>query len=120
MTIIASALISFVLVTLIGGLFANRLQYRNWIRQQFLGSQEKLISELKGIFVELDALLSKRLFRTRRLLYALRRGSAEKIEQSLKEYDAVVVEWNEKRSSLQIRLVRVINVTMANEFEHDL
>lgn len=115
-----SILLSFLLVTIIGGLFAQRLQHRNWIRQQYISQQEKLIAELKSIFVELDALLSRRLYRTRRLLYALRRPDAKKIKSAVREYDKVITEWNEKRNSFQIRLVRVIDVSLAQDFEHQL
>lgn len=119
---IVSAMASFVLITIIGGLFAQTLQYRNWARQQFASSQDKMVAELKALFVELDSLLSRRVFRSRRLLYALRRdsGDKEKLEQYISEYNSVVVDWNEKRNSLQIRLVRVINVSLATDFEHDL
>lgn len=111
---------SFVLVTIIGGIFVQSLQHRNWIRQQHITNQDKLISELKSIFIELDNLLSRRLYRTRRLLYALRRKDSEKIKTSLQDYDAVLCEWNDKRNSFQIRLVRVISVALANNFEHEL
>ncbi len=117
---VISALASFFLVTVVGGLFAQSLQYRAWSRQQFLNNQDKIITELKTIFVEFDLLLSKRIFRTRRILYALRRGDPEKIRQSLVDYDGVVTEWNDKRNSLQIRLVRVISTRFSEDFEHDL
>jgi hypothetical protein len=115
-----SVLLSFVLVTVIGGVFAQRLQHRNWIRQQHIASQDKLITELKSIFVELDNLMSRRVYRTRRLLYALRRFDTERLSVALKNYDAVISEWNEKRNSFQIRLVRVVSVPFAQDFEHDL
>jgi hypothetical protein len=108
------------LVTVVGGLLAQRLQHQNWIRQQHISSQDRRIAELKTIFVEFDSLLSRRLYRTRRLLYSLRRGQPEAIDARLKEYDVIVCEWNDKRNSLQIRLVRVISVPLAQQFEHDL
>jgi hypothetical protein len=117
---IASVLFSFVLVTIVGGIFAQRLQHRNWIRQQYISNQDRRISELKTIFADLDSLLSKRLYRTRRLLYALRRNDQGLIESRLKDYDQIISDWNEKRNSFQIRLVRVISVQLAHEFEHDL
>jgi hypothetical protein len=119
-TTIVSVFISFVLVTVIGGLFAQGLQHRNWIRQQHIAAKDRRITELKAIFSELDALLSKRLYKTRRLLYSLRRISSGSLQDRLKDYDATLSEWNEKRNSFQIRLVRVISVSLAQQFEHDL
>lgn len=113
-------IISFLLVTIVGGIFANRLQHRNWIRQQQISSQEKLIAELKSIFIELDGLMSRRIYRTRRLLYGLRRYEEKKLKSTLKRYDEVINDWNEKRNSFQIRLVRVVSTSLAQEFEHDL
>lgn len=120
MTTFIQIVISFVLVTLIGGIFANRLQHRNWIRQQKISSREKLIAELKALFVELDGLMSRRLYRTRRLLYASRRFDEKRFKTALKRYDEAINEWNEKRNSFQIRLVRVVSNELAQDFEHDL
>lgn len=118
---VISVLLTFILVTVVGGIFVHSLQHRNWIRQQHISNHEKLVSELKSIFVDLDSLLSKRLFRTRRVLYALRHGNADRIKESVDNYDNVICEWNEKRNSFQIRLVRVISVELATDnFEHDL
>lgn len=116
---ITPILLSFLLVTIVGGIFAQRLQHRNWIRQQHITTKDRRISELKNIFIELDSLFSKRLYRTRRLLYALRRSNLS-LEEKLKDYDAIISEWNEKRNSFQIRLVRVISAPLAHDFEHDL
>jgi hypothetical protein len=116
----AAILLSFLLITVVGGILAQRLQHQNWIRQQHISSQDRRIEELKTIFVEFDSLLSRRLYRARRLLYSLRRGHPEAINTRLKDYDAIVCEWNDKRNSLQIRLVRVISVSLAQQFEHDL
>jgi hypothetical protein len=113
----ASVLLNLLLITLVGGIFVHRLQHRNWIRQQRIGSQEKLIIELKVLFAELDALLSKRLYRERRLLWALRRANEEGLKTALAQYDEVIQDWNEKRNSFQIRLVRVVSVSLAQEFE---
>src|SRR5207302_954996 len=55
-----------------------------------------------------------------RLLYALRRYDEKKLKSALKNYDSIVTDWNEKRNSFQIRLVRVVSVPLAQEFEHDL
>jgi hypothetical protein len=120
MSSVANTLVSFLLITLVGAFLASNLQHRNWIRQQQISSREKLIAELKSIFVELDNLMSRRLYKTRRLLYALRRFEERKFDEALKAYNDTINDWNEKRNSFQIRLVRVVNVPLAQDFEHDL
>jgi len=117
---VLSVLLTFALITVAGGAFAHNLQHRTWIRQQRFSSQEKRIAELKAIFAELDLTLSRRLYRTRRLLYALRRYSEARLASALEQYDIALGEWNEKRNSYQVRLVRVVNVSLAQDFEHDL
>lgn len=119
-TTLTSLFLSFALVSVAGAVIAHRLQHRNWIRQQQFASQEKSISELKLLFAELDNLLGRRLYRTRRLLYALRRFETNKFRATLEQYDDVIGEWNEKRNSFQIRLVRVVSQPLAHDFEHDL
>ncbi len=112
-----SIILSFVLVTVIGGIYAQRLQHKNWLRQQNINIQDRRISELNLLFIDLDNLLSRRLYKTRRLLYAIRRSQTIEIKDRLKDYDSVLNEWNEKRNSFQIRLVRVISVALADNFE---
>jgi hypothetical protein len=113
-----SILFSFVLLSIIGTTFAQRLQHKNWLRQQNISIQDRRISDLNVLFIDLDNLLSRRLYKTRRLLYALRRSQTIEIKDRLNDYDSVLTEWNEKRNSFQIRLVRVISVELANHFEH--
>lgn len=110
--------LSFVLVTIIGSIFAHNLQFRNWIRQQQVTSHEKRIADLTTIFFDLDATLSKRLYWTRRLLYALRRYNEIQLTGVVAKYDEAITEWNEKRNSFQIRLAGVVGASSWQEFEH--
>jgi len=94
---IVSILFTFILITVLGGIFARDLQHRTWIRQQQFTSQEKRIAELKSIFVDLDATLSRRLYRTRRLLYALRRYSEARLTLALQQYDVACTRFRRHR-----------------------
>ncbi len=117
---IFSVLLSFALITVLGSILAHSLQYKNWIRQQQVGSHEKRIADLKAIFFDLDATLSKRLYWTRRLLYALRRYDEGHLSRVTGEYDKAITEWNERRNSFQIRLAGLVGVDSWQEFEHFL
>jgi hypothetical protein len=111
-------ILSFVLFTIIGSILAHSLQFRNWIRQQQVSNHEKRIADLTRIFFDLDATISKRLYWTRRLLYALRRYDEARLARVLAKYDEAITEWNERRNSFQIRLAGVVGVTSWQEFEH--
>jgi hypothetical protein len=115
-----SIVFSFVLVTIIGSLFATNLQFRNWIRQQQVSNHQTRIAELTAIFFNLDAVLSKRLYWTRRLLYAIRSHDEARLAATLIKYDDAITEWNEKRNSFQIQLAGVVGVGSWQEFEHFL
>jgi hypothetical protein len=115
---VLSVLLSFAFATVLGSVIAYSLQHRNWIRQQQVGIHEKKVAELQAIFSDLDTTLSKRLYWTRRLLYAVRRYDEGRLARATLEYDKAITEWNEKRSSFQIRLFAVVGEYSWQEFEH--
>jgi hypothetical protein len=115
-----SIVLSFVLVTIVGSIFATSLQFRNWIRQQQVSHHEVRIAELTTIFLDLDTSLTKRLYWTRRLLYAIRRYNEARLPNVLAKYDEAITEWNQKRNSFQIRLAGAVSVASWQEFEHFL
>jgi len=117
----ATTILGGLIATVVGALFVQHLiyalQHRNWLRQLHISQQNRRMDELKALFVEFDEMLSKRVYRTRRLLYALRRRNADQIRTALSDYDQVLFLWNDKRNSLFIRLMRVVSLDLANEFE---
>src|ERR1700730_14536664 len=115
-----SIVLSFVLVTVVGSIFATSLQFRNWIRQQQVSHHELRIAELTAIFLDLDANLTRRLYWTRRLLYAIRWYDEARLPDVLTKYDEAITEWNQKRNSFQIRLAGAVGTASWQEFEHFL
>ena len=115
-----SVLLSFVFATVIGSLLAYALQHKNWLRQQQVSSHEKRIADLTNILVDLDATLNKRLYWTRRLLYAVRRPEKDRLLKAITKYDEAITEWNEKRNLFQIRLAGIVGVFAWQDFEHNL
>ena len=91
---------------LLAAYLAGRWQFQNWIFQQRISDNEKLNFETKKLFDELVSLAGKRLFRTRRLYWALRTGNLEKIESARMSYDETLFEWNETELSWQVRFVK--------------
>lgn len=117
---IISVILSFTFATVLGSLIAYNLQHRNWIRQQQVSTHEKKIADLGAIFTDLDTTFSRRLYWTRRLLYATRRFNEERLIHAINEYDKAISEWNEKRNSFQIRLAAIVGVSAWQEFEHSI
>jgi hypothetical protein len=75
---------------------ANILSSEKKLGTSAEGSQpENLRDERRKIFEELTNITGKRIYRMRRLQWALRSGDAEKATARLNDYAAVLIEWND-------------------------
>jgi hypothetical protein len=106
---IISIVIGFVLTTLVGGWWARRLQDRSWDRQNELRLNEDEAKLASEVCHRLSTLLDKRLYRMRRLYWALegfhRDGATEEaLNERVADYNTVLYEWND---SLNLNLARV-------------
>jgi hypothetical protein len=120
LTTIASIVVTFIFTGVIGNLLLQKWQHRTWVnQQQFLG-EEKHYFALTALWEELMNLASRRLWRMRRLLFAVDDGDNAKIQQRLSEYDAVLSEWNEKFHSISVRLTLYASRHLNEQLEHEL
>ncbi len=106
---VVAIVVGFVLTTLVGGWWAAVLQQRSWIRQNDVRMREAENQRAGTACQDLMTLLDKRLFRMHRLLGATTaraRGAASEdvLEERLREYDEVVIAWNE-RLNMNLSLV---------------
>jgi hypothetical protein len=98
---IISIALGFVLTTIVGGWWASRLQQRSWNRQNDLRLKEDENQRAAAACHEVTALLDKRLYRMRRLHWAIAeynhdtRGE-DLLGARLKDYDEVLYEWNDR------------------------
>lgn len=93
---------------LFAAVIARHWQHRNWLQQQRVLDAEKSYQEQKALFDDFVKVASRRLTRSRRLFGALQRGSEERVEACLKEYDTALLEWNDCYHALFARFVRVM------------
>lgn len=101
MTEWATIAIGFILTSVVGGWWAARLQQRSWDRQNDLRLREAERERAAGVSQDLSALLDRRLYRMRRLYWAVegyQTGSVTKevLDARLSDYNDVLYEWNEK------------------------
>lgn len=97
------------LTAYLGARLAQHWQLRSWILQQKVNDREQRYSELKALYDDLDKIANRRLYRLRLLIWALKRGDKDLIEERIKSYGEVVTEWNEKFNSIVIRSVRILD-----------
>jgi hypothetical protein len=96
------------------------LQHRSWKHQQW----EKLRTErAEAALVTVErasALVDKRLYRQRRLLWAIRRGDPTDLEAERQEYRAAVFEWMDNLGRTKAELWAAFDRWTAVAFERDL
>src|SRR5215469_5497440 len=92
--------VGFVLTTVLGGLLGSWLQQRTWNRQNEVQLRQDELRRADDVCHSVSTLLDKRLYRMRRLYFALASDPelperSDRVETCLKEYDAVLYEWND-------------------------
>src|SRR5262245_45019156 len=93
--------LGFVLTTVIGGLFASFLQHRSWQYQNASRLREEEHQKASEVCQRITGLVDKRLYRMERLLWAVTgradgRVTVEVVNGRLREYDKVLLEWNDQ------------------------
>lgn len=92
----------------VAAVVARRWQHRNWLQQQRIADIEKSYQELKTLFNDFVRVGGRRLYRSRRLLDALKVGNLTTVEDRLKDYDEVLAEWNEQYQNFYVRFVQTL------------
>jgi hypothetical protein len=104
LTAIVTAFLTFLLTGILATRLSQAWQIRNWISQQRLADRESQYRALEGIFDEVATLASKRQHKMVRLLSALNNDDDYLVRNRLDEYDAALVEWNERLNALYAKL----------------
>lgn len=100
--------VGFALTTVLGGFLGSWLQQRAWDHQKEAQLREDELQRAGVVCQEVSKLLDKRLYRMLRFYHALASDTgmpdSSRVEDSLREYNAVLYEWND---SLNLNLALV-------------
>src|SRR5215468_7568521 len=92
--------VGFALTTVLGGFLGTWLQQRSWDHQREAQLRQDELRRAEDVCQQVSKLLDKRLYRMRRLYFALaldieQPDRNDRVQASLREYDAVLYEWND-------------------------
>jgi len=92
--------VGFALTTVLGGFLGTWLQQRTWDHQREAQLRQDELRRAEDVCQQVSKLLDKRLYRMRRLYFALaldieRPDRNDRVQASLREYDAILYEWND-------------------------
>lgn len=89
----------FLLTTVLGGLLATYLQNRSWSHQYAVQSAAKENERAVAIFEEVSRLLDRRLYRMRRIYWALSEDGqsppSRQTQKRMDDYVTVLYQWND-------------------------
>ena len=116
--------VGFLLTTVLGGLLGTYLQQRSWSHQFQAQNDARDLERATEVFEEVSRLLDRRLYRMRRLYWALSaetesstRGQAE---VRMADYVSVVYEWNDGINRILALLERYFGSGVRDRFDNDI
>jgi len=95
-TDIVMLLLTFILTTVVGGFLSDRFQQSAWERDQIVQRQREEMSRASAVFERMSALLDRRLYRLRTVLWDIKTKAPSAIlSDHRRQYREVIAEWNE-------------------------
>ena len=119
-TAIITVFLTFALSSLFGNWLLQRWQQRNWVRQQSLLGEQKHYENLRDLCDEILLRSNVRISKARRLLSVFQSNDLDLIKLRVSEYDAAVVEWNEKFGVFLVKLRFYARYNMAVRLDREL
>lgn len=110
----AKLVLGFLLTTICGGLLGFLFQRRHARHQWLLSRWEKELEEAQTVFGEVSRLFDRRLYRTKRLLWALNRPDVR--QQRRDEYTTIVTEWNDNIN----RILALMAINFSDELRNEV
>ncbi len=91
--------VGFALTTVLGGFLGSWLQQRTWDHQKEAQLREDELRRADSVCQQVSKLLDKRLYRMLRFYHTLASDApvldSNRVQDSLREYNAVLYEWND-------------------------
>lgn len=116
MTLGFGLLLLTIALTLVGANVTAWLQHRTWMYQQRLKAQEEELIKAKNLVDTIAKLTDERLYRQRRLLWAIKSGSAD-IEESRRLYVNSLFDWNDNLGYIKSNIMFLFGRYEMNTFE---
>jgi hypothetical protein len=116
--------VGFLLTTVLGGLLGTFLQRQSWSHQFRAQSEAQDLERATQVFEEVSRLLDRRLYRMRRLYWAMgaEPSSPTRAQASdrMEEYVTVVYEWNDGINRILALLERYFGPPARDRFDNDI
>jgi hypothetical protein len=119
--VISLALVAFsVLLTVVGALLGAAYQQRNWRFQNFEQFRQQRLSQASKTVDGLSKLIDRRLYRQRRLLWAVRSGDQSELSEALQNYREILFEWMDSLGQIKAELWLSFDKYTAIRFEEEV
>lgn len=116
LALLALALALAVLGAAVGGWY----QQRAWRNQHFQGFRDQRIAAASKITQDIANLIDRRLYRQRRVIWAIRQGEPADVDQALAEYRGAIFEWMDNLGRIKAELWQSFDRCTAIQFEEQI
>ena len=107
-------------LAILGAFIGAWLQYRSWIHQNWQKLREEKTRVARATVEDAAKLVDRRLYRQRRLLWALQRSDTLETASALAEYQNAVAEWMDNLGRLKAELWLSFDRWTAIRFEEEI
>lgn len=107
-------------LAILGAIIGAWLQHRNWHRQRSEELREERTQRALSVAENIARLVDRRLYRQRRLLWALQRGDLDEIAVARQDYKDAVFEWMDNLGRIKAELWSSFDQHTATSFERQV
>lgn len=114
---LALLLVGFGLTTIVGGSLGYYFQQKSWTNESNVRRYEGELSKSSEIFDDISGLLDRRLYATRRLIWAHKEGDVDEVKIQREAYRQAVYEWNGNLNRNLARIERYFGKEMRADLD---
>lgn len=116
----AATVLSFIFVTILGGLFGAVLQQRSWRHKWAMEKTERRTNAAMQTFEDVSGLLDQRLYCLHQLRVWTERDDAEMYDAALNKYRDAIRDWNFSINKLLAKLQIYIDIESRDTLNFDV